>query len=884
MAAIRLEKFQGLIPRSSDRLLPNMSATEAKNTKLLNGELRGYRALREAADFTAGSVDPVRRAFRVRDNAGVNPDTWLTFNSRDVDVVRSPLVNDTHDRYYWAGDGRPKMNTYARIYAGSSERYLGIPTPGSALSVVPPAGTDETRAYVYTFVSAYGEEGPPSPPTVASGKAGTWALSGIDTTVPDAVNRDITHVNIYRTVSGGNSSNFYFVAQISLSTATYDDLISSTTVAANNLLESTSFIEPPTDMEGVVVMPNGYLVGWAGRRLLFSEPYRPHAWPAEYELSTEFPITGLVVWGSTLVVGTESQPYFGQGNTPAAFTTRKLDAIEPCLSRRGMVATVAGAYYPSINGLVLLDSTGAKVITQDILTKEEWESYSPASIYAAQLGLQYIAFTDPSTGFLFNPTEPDTKLIELEGFDNIEGVETDRYSGNVLLLGQNRAWDWDPSGAERLNWRWQSKRFQTPEPVNFGAARLQFNTGTEDVSVDIGQYYGSYNSSLFAAAPSGTAPSTGDPNWSEVQLLAKFEGNSGATAYTELSQNAAAAQFRDRAQIDTAESNQGSSSVRLTGDAEGFYGGYIRFPYIPAYDLGTSDWTIEGFCRFFSLPLLWASSGHVIFEIEKGYSVLIQLVIINEDSGYRVKLVGGGYSEADPSAGFSNVGTISGGISVNTWYHFAVTRTGGNIRAYFNGNYEVGDSGLAPSNMGGPTGGLVIGCKLNTINPDLAGYMDPDGFFNGHIDDVRMTIGTARYTGTGTYTVPTTDFPEQGGAQTAQTAQNRGLNTINGHAIGGKFAQARGLVKGWTEPENRQPLGGSLLYPEEVLSFQTLAVRFQIKTGRLGEVRFDKVIYNDSIFRLPTGFKDDLWQFNLTGNTDVYSLQVGTTPRALKQV
>jgi len=626
MAGLKLEAFQGLVPRASPRLLPPMAATSARNTKLLNGEVRGFRALREDADFSAGSVDPVRRAMRVVDNAGVNPDTWLTFDTRDVDVVRSPIVNDSYDRYYWAGDGAPMMNSYANIYAGTPGPYLlGVPTPTNAPSCTPPAGSDETRAYVYTFYSPFGEEGPPSPPVVATGDAGTWALTGIDTTIPDAASRPASgwKVRIYRTVTGSTSSNFYYVGEINLGTSLYDDSVATTTVAANNLLESTTWVAPPSDLEGFVVMPNGYLVGWVGRRLVFSEPYRPHAWPASYELSTEFPIVGLVVWGSTLVIGTKSQPYFGQGNTPLSFTMQKLDAVEPCLSRRGMVATTAGAYYPSINGLILANSSGAKVITQDILTKEEWATYNPEDIYAAQLGLQYIAFNSETFGFIFNPTEPQTKLIELDSFSDVEGIETDRYSGNVLLLANNRAMEWDPASSERLNWRWQSKLYQFPDPMNFGAVRLNFKVGSEDVSTDIEAYYGTYNAALFAAVPAGVA---------------------------------------------------------------------------------------------------------------------------------------------------------------------------------------------------------------------------------GDLD------------------------------------YNPGLSTLNGGALGGSPAQADGLVADWTAAETRQPMGGSLMYPENELSFQTLAVRLQVKTGREGTVRYDRVVYDEDIIRLPTGFKSDLWQFNFYGNTDLYSAQIATTPRALKAI
>lgn len=625
MPAIKLEGFQGLIPRSSPRLLPPMAATEANNTKLLNGEVRGFRAMREEADFTAGSVSPVRAATRVVDNAGVNPDVWLTYDSRDVDVARTPIINDSYDRYYWVGDGAPKMNSYSRIYNGDPEYLLGVPTPQNAMSVTPPAGSDETRAYVYTFVTEFGEEGPPSPPVVVTGNAGTWEITGMDTTVPNQASRAFgtgAKTRIYRTVTGGTSTNFYYVAEVNFGTAVYSDNVATTTVAAASLLESTSWLAPPTNLEGMVVMPNGYLIAWAGRRLVMSEPYRPHAWPAEYELSTEFPIVGAAVWGGTVVIVTKAQPYFGQGISPISFTMQKLDAVEPCLSRHGVVASTAGVYYPSPNGLVLANSSGAQIITRDIVTKEEWATFSPETIFAAQFGLQYIAFTSSSGGFIYNPTEPQSKLIELNGFTDVQGIETDKYTGVVILLAQDRAWEWDPVSSERLAWQWQSRIIQTPEPVNFGAFRLNFTTGTEDVSNDISTYYGPYNEALFTAVPSGTA---------------------------------------------------------------------------------------------------------------------------------------------------------------------------------------------------------------------------------GQIEE-------------------------------------RGLNTLNGNPLGGQPAQANGLVADWTEAENRQPLAGSLLYPEVDLSFQTLAVRLVVKVGANSEVKYDQTIYDEDIHRLPTGFKSDLWQFDFYGNTDLQSFQVATTPRALKEV
>ena len=499
---IKLEAFGGMIPRMSPRLLPPQAGTLARNTKLLNGELRGFRAPREIADLTYESFT-VRRAYRIQYNdqyygAGEH---WLAFDSKEVDVVRSPIVNDRYDRYYWAGDGRPKYNPISRILHGLDPYYLGVPAPLTAPFVNPPAGADETRTYVVTFVSELGEEGAPSPYRVATGNAGTWALTSLPTSVTESSFRNITRKRIYRTAVGNNSALYYLVATVGINDTAYNDTSVDDEVVLNPVLESTTWAEPPTDLEGWVLMPNGYMVGWVGRRLCFSEPYRPWAWPAEYELSTEFEIVGLVVWGSTLVIGTKSQPYLGQGVTPASFTLQKMDAVEPCLSRKGMVATVAGAYYPSINGLALLNSSGVQIVTQDIVTKEEWASYNPASLFAASLGLQYLAFNSTNFGLVFNPTEPMTKLVELDRFTQVNGLETDRYTGNINMILSDRVYDWDPENVERLWWRWRSKEFQLPKQVNFGAVKIKFNTSDYFVGDDITATYGAYNDARFLDGP-----------------------------------------------------------------------------------------------------------------------------------------------------------------------------------------------------------------------------------------------------------------------------------------------------------------------------------------------------------------------------------------------
>lgn len=533
MAGIKFEGFQGLVPRTSPRLLGPMNATVARNTKLTSGEIRGFREPDQEADLSA-ITSVLGRAFRVPDTPA---DSWLAFASKNIDIIRSPLVNDAYDRYYWAGDGRPKMRTGDDIKNGIQEQgyWLGIPTPTSVPVVNPPPGTEETRAYVYTYVSEYGEEGPPSPPVIVTGNtAGTWEIETA-TTVPDSGNRNVTKKNIYRTVPGNASTSFFLVnpEPLALSTFPYEDTETNEDVASRNLLASTNFVEPPTNLEGFVVMPNGYLVGWVGKRLVFSEPYRPHAWPAEYELATEFPIVGLGVVGATLVVCTESQPYFGQGVTPESFTMQKLDAIVPCLSRRSIVSTTAGVVYASVDGLALANSAGVNVVTKDLFTKKEWRALSPETIFAAALNLQYIAFNAPNFGFIIDPENPMQRHVELDNFADVEGIETDRYTGDVLILSNGRVYNWDPESVIRLNWRWKSKIIQTPKPVNFGAVRVKFDVGDISQALPVETLYRPYNELLFSriSALSGSlrrlntlngAPLGGSPAQPQLGLVPEY--------------------------------------------------------------------------------------------------------------------------------------------------------------------------------------------------------------------------------------------------------------------------------------------------------------------------------------------------------------------------
>ena len=47
-------------------------------------------------------------------------------------------------------------------------------------------------------------------------------------------------------------------------------------------LTSDLYEAPPNDLQGICLHSSGALAGYSGNTLRFSEPYLPHAWPADY--------------------------------------------------------------------------------------------------------------------------------------------------------------------------------------------------------------------------------------------------------------------------------------------------------------------------------------------------------------------------------------------------------------------------------------------------------------------------------------------------------------------------------------------------------------------------------------------------------------------------
>lgn len=482
---VKIENFAGQIPKRSNRLLGSSNARVAQNLKLDTGEMRGLRDWEVIHNF----ANPlVRKAYRLPDEASPGGFLWVGFIDPNISLFPGPLLNDGFDRYYKFGDGRPQFNTLERMRAGDPFYWLGIPEPILDPIVSPSGGTgaDEERFYVYTLVNQYGEEGQPSAVTIAkTGKEdGSWEISNMDVTAPHPVEQPLETKNIYRTVVGFSSVEFFFVANVPLVQGSYTDTTPSDEVARNNLLESETWAEPPIGIEDAVVMPNGYFLAWDGRNIHFSETYRPWAWPAGYDLSTQYEVIGAGVFGQSAGIITEGHPYIATGVAPANVTLVKNNTAEPGLSKNSIVSLPYGVLYASQNGLAQLSAQGVTNPTKDLLTKDDWAKYSPETMISAQYENQYIGFYQSNLGIAIDPTDANNTFIELTHFYRVDYIQTDERTGEVYLIRSGVVYLWDSQNSERVPYKWRSRTYTFDKPCNMGAAVVDMENAAS-VLVDI---------------------------------------------------------------------------------------------------------------------------------------------------------------------------------------------------------------------------------------------------------------------------------------------------------------------------------------------------------------------------------------------------------------
>lgn len=505
MPLLKLASFGGVIPVSGDRALPEGFATQAINTWLYGLELRGVRPWTLITNIS----QTTRKVFRIPPpnqpayDVSLAGQVWVQFDDPDTDIIRGATVDDQYKRWYFCSPSTgPMFNTYARLQTGLAMYKLGVIGPNVDLdankvsyttpvisSISGGAAPVLTRAYLYTWVNEFGEESSPSLPVTGAGNTGAiWNIAGIDDPLanPQPGYALYTKKYLYRTITGtSGATTYYRIGEVALGTTTYADDQSKMTdaVLAQNLqLESTSWQPPPTTLKGWIAMPNGFLIGFVDNTVYMSEAFHFHAWPTEYKYTTEYPIVGLGVLGTTCVILTQGFPATATGTKPATMAFTKATTGEPALHRGNIVSTPQGVLYASQNGLMLVGPNGIQNATQQFITREEWmRDYAPQNLRCCRYQNGYLALrqypgvTPPNSAFYLDPSEMRVALTEFSEFDLVENVHTDVWSGEVFVLAPGKLYRWDPPTNDLWPVLWKSKEYQFPYQENFSAYSLYWD-------------------------------------------------------------------------------------------------------------------------------------------------------------------------------------------------------------------------------------------------------------------------------------------------------------------------------------------------------------------------------------------------------------------------
>ncbi len=228
----------------------------------------------------------------------------------------------------------------------------------------------------------------------------------------------------------------------------------------------------------------------------------------------------------------------------------------------------------------------------------------------------------------------------------------------------------------------------------------------------------------------------GDSNIRNVALLLHGDNTNGSTTIVDTSPSPKAITLVGTPSISTAQSRFGEASIYFGGTADA-----LSVAHSPDINLASGDFTIEAWVYFSSLAI-----AQTILQKDQSFGTTFTSYSIHVGTtGALVLQMGTGNGATYSQAVSSAAGTVTAGA----WHHIAVTRSGNTVRLFV-GGVQVG--------VGTLTGTPVDGGKPLIVGRYPAGGGAADGWMFGHIDELRITKGLARYTAN--FTPPADRFPD----------------------------------------------------------------------------------------------------------------------------
>jgi len=147
-----------------------------------------------------------------------------------------------------------------------------------------------------------------------------------------------------------------------------------------------------------------------------------------------------------------------------------LEIPQACIAPRSVASMGSGVAWASEDGLCWFGSGNAKVLTAGLISRENWQAMNPASMIGSMAeGLYFGSYLDGAVrrGFVIDPLNPNGIYFMDTGYTalHFDDLQDQLY---VLAGGNIQRWN---EGAP-MTYRFRSKEFRLPRPLNFAAAEV----------------------------------------------------------------------------------------------------------------------------------------------------------------------------------------------------------------------------------------------------------------------------------------------------------------------------------------------------------------------------------------------------------------------------
>lgn len=366
----------------------------------------------------------------------------------------------------------PNKSTIPTEYDGVSASYT-LSSNVITVNLRTRADYKEARAYTYTYVNQYGEEGPPANPLFVDTIEGQ-TIKLRYTPPPTGTYVPMTRVRVYRTATGSASTEYLFVGEVVVNNSNPQFVDDVKGDALGESIFSRDFYPPPQTLRGICALPCGVLVGFKDNEIWFSEPYLPYAWKPSNTQTVQNKVIGLCPYENGVYVTTTAHPVLISGVNPGYMTAQKIPAVQAGVSKGSICNVGPFVAYASHDGIVTIRGLDASLdMSFKFFTRDVWRArYAnklPLMRLNAHDGHLLVWFTDGTPGFLVKLDENAPSMTEVT--DPVYSAIVFPQSDALYVGAGNSLYEFK-GGLDRLNWKFWSKDHVLPRPENLGCLQV----------------------------------------------------------------------------------------------------------------------------------------------------------------------------------------------------------------------------------------------------------------------------------------------------------------------------------------------------------------------------------------------------------------------------